>query len=80
MFQEGGKCLYQMLLRSWVKLRLNIDYVTIGFINMEIIIILELSNFNGMVVIKALRDQTKATNINKPFDKLCQNANKEIGQ
>lgn len=30
-----------------------------------------------MVVIKALRDQTKATNLNKSFNKFCQNANKK---
>lgn len=32
-----------------------------------------------MVVIKALRDQVEAVNVNKPFEKLCQTSNKDIG-
>lgn len=33
-----------------------------------------------MVVIKALRDQKEAANINKPFEKVCQDASREFKQ
>lgn len=78
MFQEGGNAYVKCCQEVEKKIGLNIDHITIGFISWRLPL-----PFNKGFQWKGCDQRPKRSSEGsecKPFEKCCQNANKEIGQ